>query len=97
MNGWSRKFANDFAVLAKTWVPASAGPKLARKLNETKLDLIQPAPNSIMISTRTHAHASRFERDLIRERTGEGRKRAMAAGIKFGRPRKLSDYHNSTF
>ena len=33
-----------------------------------------------------------FERDLIRERTGEGRKRAMAAGTKFGRPRKLSDY-----
>ena len=26
-----------------------------------------------------------FERDLIRERTGEGRKRAMAAGVKFGR------------
>jgi DNA invertase Pin-like site-specific DNA recombinase len=25
------------------------------------------------------------ERDLIRERTGEGRKRAMAAGVKFGR------------
>jgi DNA invertase Pin-like site-specific DNA recombinase len=33
-----------------------------------------------------------FERDLIRERTGEGRKRAMANGIKFGRKRKLSDY-----
>jgi hypothetical protein len=33
-----------------------------------------------------------FERDLIRERTGEGRKRAMAAGTKFGRPQKLSDY-----
>ena len=27
-----------------------------------------------------------FERELIRERTGEGRKRAMAAGVKFGRP-----------
>jgi DNA invertase Pin-like site-specific DNA recombinase len=36
--------------------------------------------------------ASKFERELIRERTGEGRKRAMAAGIKFGRKRKLSDY-----
>ena len=33
-----------------------------------------------------------FERDLIRERTGEGRKRAMAAGVKFGRKPKLSDY-----
>jgi DNA invertase Pin-like site-specific DNA recombinase len=31
-----------------------------------------------------------FERELIRERTGEGRKRAMAAGVRFGRPRKLT-------
>jgi DNA invertase Pin-like site-specific DNA recombinase len=31
-----------------------------------------------------------FERELIRARTGEGRKRAMANGVKFGRPRKLS-------
>jgi DNA invertase Pin-like site-specific DNA recombinase len=30
-----------------------------------------------------------FERELIRARTGEGRKRAMAAGVKFGRPRVL--------
>jgi DNA invertase Pin-like site-specific DNA recombinase len=36
-----------------------------------------------------------FERELIRERTGEGRKRAMAAGIKFGRKRKLSDYQRA--
>jgi DNA invertase Pin-like site-specific DNA recombinase len=36
-----------------------------------------------------------FERDLIRERTGEGRKRAKAAGVKFGRKRKLSDYQRA--
>jgi DNA invertase Pin-like site-specific DNA recombinase len=36
-----------------------------------------------------------FERELIRERTGEGRKRAMAAGIKFGRKRKLSDFQRA--
>jgi len=36
-----------------------------------------------------------FERDLIRERTGEGRKRAMANGIKFGRKRKLSEYQRA--
>jgi DNA invertase Pin-like site-specific DNA recombinase len=33
-----------------------------------------------------------FERDLIRSRTGEGRKRAMARGVRFGRPRKLSPH-----
>ena len=38
------------------------------------------------------AAIAEFERDLIRERTGEGRKRAQAAGVKFGRKRKLSDY-----
>jgi DNA invertase Pin-like site-specific DNA recombinase len=38
------------------------------------------------------AAIAEFERDLIRERTGEGRKRAMANGVKFGRRPKLSDY-----
>jgi DNA invertase Pin-like site-specific DNA recombinase len=32
-----------------------------------------------------------FERDLIRDRTGEGRARAKAAGVKFGRKVKLLD------
>src|SRR6266446_8213958 len=44
-----------------------------------------------LLSTLLAAIAE-FERELIRERTGEGRKRAMAAGVKFGRKRKLSDY-----
>src|SRR5439155_14116827 len=44
-----------------------------------------------LLSTLLAAIAE-FERELIRERTGEGRKRAMAAGTKFGRPRKLSEY-----
>jgi DNA invertase Pin-like site-specific DNA recombinase len=33
-----------------------------------------------------------FERDLIRARTGEGRKRAKARGVRFGRPRKLTPH-----
>jgi DNA invertase Pin-like site-specific DNA recombinase len=41
------------------------------------------------------AGIAEFERELIRERTGEGRKRAMANGVKFGRKRKLSDYQRS--
>jgi len=31
-----------------------------------------------------------FERDLIRARTGEGRARAVARGVKMGRPPKLT-------
>jgi DNA invertase Pin-like site-specific DNA recombinase len=33
-----------------------------------------------------------FERELIRERTGAGRERAKARGVRFGRPRKLSAF-----
>jgi DNA invertase Pin-like site-specific DNA recombinase len=44
-----------------------------------------------LLSTLLAAIAE-FERDLIRERTGEGRRRAQANGIKFGRKPKLSEY-----
>jgi DNA invertase Pin-like site-specific DNA recombinase len=47
-----------------------------------------------LLSTLLAAIAE-FERELIRERTGEGRKRAMADGVKFGRKRKLSDYQRA--
>jgi DNA invertase Pin-like site-specific DNA recombinase len=33
-----------------------------------------------------------FERELIKARTGEGRKRAQARGVKFGRPPKLNPH-----
>jgi CENP-B N-terminal DNA-binding domain len=37
-------------------------------------------------------HKAEFERELIRARTADGRKRAMAAGVKFGRKPKLTIY-----
>jgi DNA invertase Pin-like site-specific DNA recombinase len=33
-----------------------------------------------------------FERTLIKARTGEGRERAQARGVRFGRPLKLSPH-----
>ena len=36
-----------------------------------------------------------FERELIRARTGEGRKRAMERGVKFGRPPALDSHQRS--
>ncbi len=33
-----------------------------------------------------------FERELIRTRTGEGRKRAVARGVKMGRPPKMTSH-----
>jgi DNA invertase Pin-like site-specific DNA recombinase len=47
-----------------------------------------------LLSTLLAAIAE-FERELIRERTGDDRKRAMAKGVKFGRKRKLSDYQRA--
>jgi DNA invertase Pin-like site-specific DNA recombinase len=46
------------------------------------------------VTTTAHGHLlvtmlagiAEFERELIRARTGEGRKRAQARGVKFGRP-----------
>lgn len=36
-----------------------------------------------------------FERELIRARTGEGRSRAMAKGVRFGRPAKLNPHQQA--
>jgi DNA invertase Pin-like site-specific DNA recombinase len=47
-----------------------------------------------LLSTMLAAIAE-FERELIRERTGDGRKRAMAAGVKFGRKLKLSGFQRA--
>jgi DNA invertase Pin-like site-specific DNA recombinase len=47
-----------------------------------------------LLSTLLAAIAE-FERELIKERTGAGRERAMANGVKFGRKRKLSDYQRA--
>jgi|SRR6266404_1170979 len=41
------------------------------------------------------AGVAEFERDVIRERTSEGRKRAMANGVKFGRKSKLSAFQQA--
>ena len=51
-------------------------------------------PTGRLLSTLL-AGIAEFERELIRERTGEGRKRAMANGVKFGRKPKLSEYQRA--
>src|SRR5215472_17336052 len=52
------------------------------------------SPQGRLLSTLLAAIAE-FERELIRERTGDGRKRAMARGVKFGRKPKLSPYQKA--
>jgi DNA invertase Pin-like site-specific DNA recombinase len=38
-----------------------------------------------------------FERELIRARSGAGRKRAQARGVKFGRPPKLNAHPQGSY
>ena len=52
------------------------------------------SPQGRLLSTLLAAIAE-FERELIREHTGEGRRRAMANGVKFGRKPKLSPYQRA--
>lgn len=51
-------------------------------------------PQGRLLSTLLAAIAE-FERELIRERTGEGRKRAIAAGVKMGRKPKLTPFQRT--
>jgi DNA invertase Pin-like site-specific DNA recombinase len=52
------------------------------------------SPQGRLLSTLLAAIAE-FERELIRERTGEGRRRAQANGVKFGRKPKLSPFQRA--
>jgi DNA invertase Pin-like site-specific DNA recombinase len=63
-----------------------------RSLNDPLFDT--SSSQGRLLSTLLAAIAE-FERELIRERTGDGRKRAMAAGVRFGRKPKLSPYQRA--
>jgi Resolvase, N terminal domain/Helix-turn-helix domain of resolvase len=62
------------------------GPGL-RSIAEPWADTTSPAGKMILT---VFGGIAEFERSLIRERTGAGRKAAMTRGVKFGRPPKLS-------
>ena len=61
----------------------------SRPLKDAWADTTSP-PGRLMLTVL--GGLADFERDLIRARTGEGRKRAQERGVKFGwpRPRKVS-------
>ena len=56
-------------------------------MSEPWADTTSPAGKMIMTF---FAGMAEFERDLIRVRTGAGRKEALSRGVKFGRPSKLT-------
>lgn len=65
----------------------SAGAKFS-SLSEPWADTTSPAGKMIMTF---FAGMAEFEKDLIRDRTGLGRKAAKERGVKFGRPSKMSE------
>jgi DNA-binding NarL/FixJ family response regulator len=69
-------------------VVAKAGAGF-RSLKDTWADTTTPHGRLMLIVLGGLAE---FERELIRARTGEGRKRAKARGVKFGRPPKLTPH-----
>lgn len=58
-----------------------------KSLGETWVDTTTSAGKAMITVFSGFAE---FERDLIRQRTSDGRKAARSRGVKFGRPRKLS-------
>jgi DNA invertase Pin-like site-specific DNA recombinase len=76
----TRDLLNVLDVVAK----AGAG---FRSLKDTWADTTTPH-GRLMLTVL--GGLAEFERELIRARTGEGRKRAQARGVKFGRPSKLT-------
>jgi DNA invertase Pin-like site-specific DNA recombinase len=60
-----------------------------RSLNDTWADTTT-SHGRLMLTVL--AGLAEFERDLIRARTGEGRARAVARGVKMGRPPKLTQH-----
>jgi DNA invertase Pin-like site-specific DNA recombinase len=60
-----------------------------RSLKDTWADTTRPH-GKLMVTVL--GGLAEFERELIRARTGEGRSRAKARGVKFGRPKKLTSH-----
>jgi DNA invertase Pin-like site-specific DNA recombinase len=78
----TRDLLNILDVVAK----AGAG---FRSLKDTWADTTTPH-GRLMLTVL--GGLAEFERELIRARTGEGRKRAKSGGVKFGRPPKLTPH-----
>lgn len=75
----------DLLGIAETLEKLGVGIK---SLGEPWADTTSPAGRMVLT---VFAGIAEFERALIRERTGSGRKAAMRRGVRFGRPSKRTD------
>jgi DNA invertase Pin-like site-specific DNA recombinase len=76
----------DLLVTLDTVTKAGAGFKV---LDNPALDTTTPYGALLL---NVVGAIAQFERELIKSRTGDGRKRAMANGVRFGRKPKLSPF-----
>ena len=74
----------DLLTLAEQLHEAEVG---LRSLREPWVDTTSPSGRMVLT---IFAGIAEFERELIHERTGAGRRAAKARGVRFGRPWKLS-------
>jgi Resolvase, N terminal domain len=77
------------ATSSTCWTRSANAALAFRSLKDAWADTTTPH-DKLMVTVL--GGLAEFERELIRARTGEGRKRAQERGVRFGRPRKLTPH-----
>ena len=84
------RLAHSTRDLLNTLAAIAAKEAGFRSLGDTWADTTTPPHGRLMLAVL--GGLADDERDLIRARTGEGRKRAIAKGVKMGRPPKMTSH-----
>ena len=77
--------------LRTRWAPSLRLVWAFARLKEASVDTTTTSHGRLVLGVL--ATIGEFERDLIRSRMNDGRKRALANGVKFGRKNKLTYFH----
>ena len=89
---WSQNWTGSAGRHESCWTRSRVSARSARHFGRSAIPLWDTSKSQGRLLSTLLAATAEFERDLIRERAGEGGKRAQGNGVKFGRKPKLSDY-----
>jgi DNA invertase Pin-like site-specific DNA recombinase len=78
------------SVSLKLHIASVSHERPSRSFGDVWADTTTPQTGRLMLTVL--GGLAEFERDLIRARTGEGRERAKARGVKLGRKPKLTEH-----